>query len=253
IAIIEMVITGDDAARLILGNQVFVSDAGLIVEERNRVECLLAFEREITAHDLEGNVAASVGRVVVAAADPEQGADDVAFLTLVEVVEPASQLEREEEDSSVLRFGASEQATGAGKLADGMHVAGDEDGTDGANVRRFLADVEVILISEPVLAGGVHAARNGRSAAGEEHHDVFAEIREVALVAGAEALAEADQQEERADSPGNAEHGEERTQLVRPEGAENLRENVEHHLHGVITREHRGGFWLFALSNLGPH
>src|ERR1035441_2057075 len=133
-----------------------------------------------------------------------------------------------------------------------MHVAGDEDGTDGANVRRFLADVEVILISEPVLAGGVHAARNGRSAAGEEHHDVFAEIREVALVAGAEALAEADQQEERADSPGNAEHGEERTQLVRPEGAENLRENVEHHLHGVITREHRGGFWLFALSSQQP-
>src|ERR1022692_4593856 len=133
-----------------------------------------------------------------------------------------------------------------------MHVAGDEDGTDGANVRRFLADVEVILISEPVLAGGVHAARNGRSAAGEEHHDVFAEIREVALVAGAKALAEADQQEERADSPGNAEHGEERTQLVRPEGAENLRENVEHHLHGVITREHRGGFWLFALSSQQP-
>jgi len=47
---------------------------------------------------------------------------------------------------------------------------------------------------------------------------------------------------------------------VRPEGAENLRENVEYHLHGVITREHRGGFWLLAfrsqlsaLSNLGPH
>src|ERR1022692_2897965 len=127
-----------------------------------------------------------------------------------------------------------------------MHVAGDEDGTDGANVRRFLADVEVILISEPVLAGGVHAARNGRSAAGEEHHDVFAEIREVALVAGAEALAEADQQEERADTPGDAEHGEERTQLVRPEGAENLRENVEHHLHGRDNSRTQGRLLAFG-------
>jgi hypothetical protein len=73
---------------------------------------------------------------------------------------------------------------------------------------------------------------NGRSAAGEEHHDVFAVLRKVALVAGSEALAQADQQEQGTDSPGDAEHGEERTQLVRPEGAENLRENVEHHLHG---------------------
>src|ERR1035441_4118067 len=133
-----------------------------------------------------------------------------------------------------------------------MQVAGDEDGTDGANVRRFLADVEVILVGEPVLAGGVHAARNGRSAAGEEHHDVFAEIREVALVAGAEALADADQQEERADSPGNPEPGEERGELVRPEGAENLRENVERYWHGVIPREHRGGFWLLAMSSRQP-
>ena len=38
IVIIEMVIAGDDAARLILGEQVFVGDAGLIVEGRNRVE-----------------------------------------------------------------------------------------------------------------------------------------------------------------------------------------------------------------------
>jgi len=137
--------------------------------------------------------------------------DDVAFLTLVELVEPASQLQREESDSSVLRFGAGEQATGGRKLADGMHVAGDEDGTDGENVRRFLADVEVILIREPVLPSGIHAALNGRGAAGVEHHDVFAEIGEVAPVAGSEALAETDQQEQRADSPGDAEHGEERT------------------------------------------
>ena len=71
-------------------------------------------------------------------------------------------------------------------------------------------------------------------------------LRKAALVAGSEAFAEADQQEQGTDPPGDAEHGEERTQFVRPEGAENLRENVEHHLHGWITRDAR--FQLLALS-----
>ena len=203
--IVEVVIAGDDAASLILGEQVFVGDAGLIVDERNRVVCLLALEREIAAHDLEGNIGAGVGGVVVAAADALQRADDfeamaieqneradggtsgkkvaghliaenddVAFLSFVEVVEPASLLQREEADSVVLRFGAGELAAGAGELADRMHVVGGENGSDGPNVRRFLADVEVVLVGEPVLAGGVHAARNRGSAAGEDQHDVFA-------------------------------------------------------------------------------
>ena len=42
IVIIEVVIAGDDAARLILGEQVFVGNAGLIVEERN---CVVATPR----------------------------------------------------------------------------------------------------------------------------------------------------------------------------------------------------------------
>jgi len=131
-----------------------------------------------------------------------------------------------------LRFGASELAAGAGELADGMHVVGGENRSDSPNVRRFFADIEVILVSEPVLASGVHAARNRRSAAGVDPHDVLAVLREVALVTGSETLAEADQQEQRTDTPGDPEHGEERTQLVRPEGAENLREHIDHRLHG---------------------
>ncbi len=223
IVIIEVVIAGDDAARLILGDQVFVGNAGLIVEERNRIVGFLALDRKIAAHDLKGNVAARVGGVLVAAADALQSADHlkamaikqneradggtsrekvmrhliaqhdhVAFLNFVEVVEPASQFQREEADSVVLRFGTGELTAGAGKLADGMHVVGGEDGSDGSNVRRFFADVEVILVSEPVLASGVHAARNGRSAAGKEHHDILAVLRKAALVAGSEALAESD-------------------------------------------------------------
>src|SRR5208282_4568496 len=35
---------------------------------------------------------------------------------------------------------------------------------------------------------------------------------------------------------------------VRPEGAENLRENVDHHLHGLVTRRQLLAFRLSALS-----
>ena len=160
--------------------------------------------------------------------------DDVAFLSFVESVEPASLFQRQEADSVVLWFGAGELATGAGELTDGMHVVSGENGSDGANVQRFLADIEVILVGEPVLAGGIHAAPNRRGAAREDHHDIFAILRKTALVTASEAFAQADQQQQGTDTPGDAEHGEERTQLVRPEGAENLRENVDHHLHGVL-------------------
>ena len=275
IVIVEVVIAGNDAARLILGEQVFVGDAGLIVDQGNRVVGLFALEREVAAHNLEGNVGAGIGGVVVAPADAFQRADDleaiiveqnerahggasrkkvarhliaenddVAFLRFVEVVKPASQLQREKADSVVLRFGAGELTAGAGEFADGVHVVGGENGGDGPNVGRLFADVEVVLIGEPVLAGGVHAARNSRSAAGEKKHDVFAVLRKTALVAGSEALAEADQQQQGADTPGDAEHGEERAEFVRPEGAENLRENVDHRLHGVDNSR----CWLLALS-----
>src|SRR4029077_14844131 len=126
------------------------------------------------------------------------------------------------------------------EFADGMHVVGDENGSDGANMWSFFSDVEVILVREPILASGVRAALNRRSAAGEEHHDVFAVLRKTALVAGSEALPEADQQEQGTDPPGDAEHGEERTQFVRPEGGENLREDVDHHLHGVDRERDTG-------------
>ncbi len=100
-------------------------------------------------------------------------------------------------------------------------------GHGGANVRSVAADVEVVAIGEVIVASGIHVALDSGSAAGKDHHDVLAELGEVALVAGAEAFAEADEEQKRTDSPGDAEHGEKGTQLVRPKGAENLREDVD--------------------------
>src|SRR5208337_631071 len=210
----------------------FVGDARLIVEKRNRVEGLFALDRESAAHDLEGNVAAGIGGIVVAAADALQSAnhleaivieqnkranggasgekvaphlvaedDDVALLYFVKVVEPAPLQQREVANPVVLWFGPRELPAGAGKLADRVHVVGGKNGSDGLDVRRFLADVEVILIGEPVVACRVHAALEGRSATWVEHHDVFAVLGKIALVAASEAFAQADQQQQRADSP----------------------------------------------------
>ena len=46
-------------------------------------------------------------------------------------------------------------------------------------------------------------------APGKDKHDVFAELGHLALVARAEAFAYSDQQQQRSDPPGDAEHGEE--------------------------------------------
>ena len=87
-----------------------------------------------------------------------------------------------------MRLDAGKLAVGAGELADGAHVTARKNGGGGANVGSVLANVEIILIGEPVVAGGVHASLYHRGATGEDEHDVFAEFVEFALVAGAEAF-----------------------------------------------------------------
>ena len=62
---------------------------------------------------------------------------------------------------------------------------------------------------------------------GVPHHDhVVAEGRHVAVLAGAEALAQAHENEQRTDSPGDSKHGQEAAQLVGQDGAKDLTEGV---------------------------
>ena len=69
-------------------------------------------------------------------------------------------------------------------------------------------------------------------------------IGQILLLAGAEALAQANQQQQRTHSPGDAEHGEKGAQLVRPQGAQHFREHVEGASHLAI------GHPLSAFSRL---
>ena len=63
-------------------------------------------------------------------------------------------------------------------------------GATSPHVRRFVLDVEIVLVGEVVLAAGTHVAGDRRSASGKHEHDVFAERVQLAPVAGAEALAQ---------------------------------------------------------------
>ena len=83
-----------------------------------------------------------------------------------------------------------------------------------------------------VSAAGLRAAFDGGNAAGEGEHDVLAEILQLLGLAAAKALAQADQQEQRSDAPGDAEHGEKRAQFVGPEGGQRLAHDFEEHPHG---------------------
>ena len=230
--------------------------AGLVVDERDCALLLVSFERKVLGHHLVGNISTSIGRVVVASADAPESADHletnpiehdgraqrwtsrkeiaghfvaqddhVALLSAVQIVDPAPLLERKKADLTVLRLNAGNLSAGAGELTDRAHVVTSQDWRSIADIGGR-TNVEVVLIGQQVLAGGAHAALHDRSAAGEDEHDVLAEFFHLPLVAGAEPFAQADQQQQRSDSPCNAKHRQERTELMRPEGAEDLREDI---------------------------
>src|SRR5215469_4780045 len=258
---VEAVIAADDVVNFALSDQVVGGDQGLIFDEGDRVLVILSLEGKAGSHHREWNVAAHVEPVVVAATqvreaandfkahavDEDEGADrgpageerfeqlvpkddDVATLVKVELIDPAAFLEREEADLVELRLDPEDFDAGGGEFADLVQVGARQHGGGVANVGS-LPDVEVVLMGEQVRTGGVHAALDHGRAAGEDEHDVAAELGQFALVAGAEAFAHADQEEQGSHAPGDAEHGEEGTKLVRPEVAEDLGKDVGHRPH----------------------
>ena len=161
--------------------------------------------------------------------------DDVAFLRFVQAIEPASLLEGKKPDLVELRFHADNLSVGTGEFTHRAHVIASQHRRSLANVGSFLADVGVVLIGKQIVAGGVHAAGDHGRTAGEDKHDVLPVFGQPALVSRAEPFAQADQQQQRSHTPGHAEHGEERAQLVGPQSAEDLREDVQDHPHNQGT------------------
>ena len=133
-----------------------------------------------------------------------------------------------------MRRNADHFPVGVAVLADFANVGPSQHRCDGPDVGRFALNVEVVLISEVIFAAGTHVAGDRRRASREQEHDVFAERIQLAPVAGAETFAQTDQQQQRADSPGDAKHRQEGAQLMRPQGPQHLPQNLEeHHEHGT--------------------
>src|ERR1700686_2076918 len=187
---------------------------------------ILAFKREKRSHHPVRDVAAHVGGVVVAAANTLHGAndlkgniiqnngcansgtsreqvldqfvaqnDDIAPLTFIQTIKPASLIDWEITDLAELRLHSCNLSIRAGELTDRAHIWTNQHGSSIAHMRRFLADVEKILICEQVIARGAHVALDNRSAAGKDEHDVLAILFHLALVARTKTFAKTDQQQ----------------------------------------------------------
>src|SRR5439155_24305818 len=132
--------------------------------------------------------------------------DYIALLSFVHPVQPASLLQRQVPNLVVLRFHSHQLAVRSGELAYRAYVVAGEDRRSIADMRRFSFDIEIILIGEQVIAGGTHVSLHNRGTSRKDKHDVVAELGQSTLVAGTKAFAQTDEQQQRSDTPGDAEH-----------------------------------------------
>src|SRR5438045_2428111 len=134
--------------------------------------------------------------------------DYISPLLIIKLVEPASFFEGEKADVVQLRLGAQDFSAASSELAYFVQITTRNNRSGSADVRGF-TDVEIIGVGQQISAGGVHVALNRRRTPWEKKHDVFAEFGHLSLIAGAEAFADAYQQQQRSHSPCNSKHGKE--------------------------------------------
>jgi len=258
----EAVVAGDDAVDGGDGLCRVSLDGGLILDGGDCVAGnVFALHGEELLHRGEGHVELLVVAVIVAAGDgadlandaegdvvdgdgfAEDGAareeqlgrfeaedDNAAVVDQVVGVDEAAFVHGDEADGGEVGLDAHDLSRGVGEGADGVEVASVEQGGDGAQLGE---GTQIGFVAEGELVGphaGVLVSDSGDRAV-PHHDDVVAEGGEVAMLTGAEALPEADQDEQRAYPPGNAKHGEEGAQLVGQHGAEDLAESVRKILH----------------------
>ena len=249
-------------------------DGGLVLDGADGILGIVApVEREHVEHDGERDVDLLAAIIVIAAADVVGDADDgeagsvegdpVAERRMAGKEKLGAFLAEDNDAVLVANVvGADETTLGKGHPADVFEIRLDPEhlapsgfvlallldvaaidergrvadvgglGADGLNV----GEGEVVGTHAAVLAG------DGRDVAVPQHDDVVAELGELALLAGAEAFAHGDEQQHGADTPGDAEHGEERAELVGADGQKNLSESVAEALHGAAFRYEDGGF-----------
>src|SRR6202034_2138382 len=141
-------------------------------------------------------------------------------------------------DLVVVRTDSKHLAVGGTVVAHCADVLTIQHRRQGAYKLCLASDCEVVLVSEVIGLSGLCAAFNSGNAPGKHKHNVLSECGQLLLLAAAKTFSQAHQEEQRADAPGDSEHGEEGAQIVRPEGRERLADNGAQHAHKGMTENH---------------
>src|SRR5580704_7208654 len=256
----------DDLVDFLLGLRVHRPRFRLIVDVRDHIGFDSGVQgTEVILHGMKRNEAAQVQIHVVAVADFLHGADhgeadtieqdrsahgraagkqraayfvadddDFSLLRIVHRIDPAALVHRQVTNLVEFRRHAHDLAAGLEKVADGSNIAAADDGHGGADAGALAKDVLVIAVGQVILLQGGKAALHLRGASRPDEHDVLAQGVELLAISRPETFSQTDQQEQGTDSPGNAEHGQERAQFMRPEGPESLPDDVEDDAHAGL-------------------
>src|ERR1700730_7052392 len=177
-------IAGDDSMDFLSGRLVQSAGLRLVVKEGGRVGIIAHDGKsKIFAHGIEGDEAPEVQVHVVAVADGLHGADDLeadsvekdgcsygraatkesaadfvanhddrTFLRVIHIVDPATFVEGQVADLVEHGGDADDLTAGLEEVADGANVAAGDGRRRGADARALAQNVQIITISEVVLA-----------------------------------------------------------------------------------------------------
>src|SRR5581483_12419540 len=141
------------------------------------------------------------------------------FLRNVQIVQPAAFLNWQIANLIEIRGNSHELAAALEIITERADIIARDYRRDQLYIRTLGGNVLVIPISEVILAeAGETAVHGGNASAPDEQH-ILAQLVELFLIAGAETFPQSHQQQQRAHSPRDSEHGEKRAQLMRPKGA----------------------------------
>src|SRR6266403_153156 len=153
------------------------------------------------------------------------------MLLVVLVIEPAPSAHWDGSNLVIRRSYSEDLAVGRSVGADGTNVFPVQHRRDGAQMLGSVPNSEVVAICEIPCPPRALAAFNCWNSAREAEQDVGAKFLQVFFLSTAEAFAQSDKQQQRANSPRNAKHGEKRPELVRPQRGQGLADDIEKHLH----------------------
>src|ERR1700686_384333 len=157
--------------------------------------------------------------------------DHGALLRVVHGIDPAALVDWQIADLIKVRGHAHDLAAGLEKIADRPDVAAGNGGSSSAHAGAFIQNVFVVAVGEIVLPQCGEAALHHGSPARPDKHHVLAQGIELFAIASAESFSQTNEQQQGTDAPGNAEHGQERAEFVRPQGPEGLTNNIDNKTH----------------------